>query len=165
MIYVCNGIRCCCCSFFFFRFKLASLLTKHEKTHKETNFKCDQCGKTFRYKQSLSYHLESHTGAMAKPFVCDFCDKTFRMKRHLQVFTCEFCIFFSILFSFENLLSGSSTNPYGWKTILLWILCVLFSCKKSIFYSYAESTWFVCDINLLLLTLMIYFDKIERQKI
>lgn len=75
----------CTVCLFLFRFKLSSLLGKHRKTHIESQFKCDQCGKQFRSINSLNYHLESHTGVIAKPFACDFCPSTFRMNRHLQV--------------------------------------------------------------------------------
>ncbi|XP_075237674.1 uncharacterized protein LOC142333933 [Lycorma delicatula] len=62
-------------------------------------FKCNYCGKTFRFKSKLTAHVNVHT--QEKRFVCNICNKTFHrvscLKRHINMhtdekrFTCNYC--------------------------------------------------------------------------
>lgn len=91
----------------FFRFKIEGHLKKHRLTHIEVpQFKCDQCDKAFRVKNSLKKHLETHTGVVAKPHICDYCGMGFRHNVNLKVFIKGFFP----LFLFTKLKLKSVTN-------------------------------------------------------
>ncbi|XP_043931828.1 oocyte zinc finger protein XlCOF6-like [Protopterus annectens] len=79
-----------------------SLSHKQSQTNKKT-FHCVECGKSFFYAQSLSYHKLLHIGE--KPFKCATCGKSFvsrstlkkHQKRHIRLpaeqesYTCTDC--------------------------------------------------------------------------
>ena len=45
--------------------------TKHNHLNTDTRFKCEDCGKGFKYKSELEKHRYVHTGL--KPFKCVIC--------------------------------------------------------------------------------------------
>ncbi|XP_076583789.1 uncharacterized protein LOC143319082 [Chaetodon auriga] len=55
------------------------------------SFKCDTCGKTFKYQSKFYGHLRSHTGE--KPFMCSTCGKRFShvsaLNVHVRIHTGE----------------------------------------------------------------------------
>ncbi|XP_012945157.1 zinc finger protein 585A [Aplysia californica] len=77
-----------------------------KKTREEGSFPCELCGKVFRFKNRLQYHVGLHTGE--KSYECEICHKTFcyssslsyhkRKHRETKVrekekvrMTCEYC--------------------------------------------------------------------------
>ncbi|XP_023242551.1 zinc finger protein 431-like isoform X2 [Centruroides sculpturatus] len=48
----------------------------------EKDYKCEKCGKTFRFLSTLRIHLTSHE--KYRPFSCNICKKTFKHKYQLN---------------------------------------------------------------------------------
>lgn len=65
--------------------KSFSDLKRHFKAVHENdgqNYKCEYCGKFFRGKDGLKFHVMVHRGE--KPFVCEFCGKAFILNTFLR---------------------------------------------------------------------------------
>lgn len=65
-------------------------LDRHESTHNNKEFKCEDCGKQFLYLEKLLKHLNLHKiKEKPKPVLCRICNKNFRktdtMVRHLNI--------------------------------------------------------------------------------
>lgn len=72
-----NRIRCPQCPEEFFT--LASYKWHLSRSHMQ--FSCTICGKTFRSRGGLGFHMEAHRG---RNFVCPVCDFRFKHKHHLK---------------------------------------------------------------------------------
>ena len=76
-------------------------LKSHMGVHSnEKPFSCETCGKTFKRKMSLRYHIKTHNGGV-KEFTCEECGKelstkdslTWHMNTHtgFKPYSCSFC--------------------------------------------------------------------------
>ncbi|XP_069837980.1 oocyte zinc finger protein XlCOF7.1-like [Dendropsophus ebraccatus] len=65
-------------------FKKKSILSDHEKTHRdERPFSCSECGKSFKSKSSVIQHQITHKAE--RPFQCPECGKNFKNKSSLSM--------------------------------------------------------------------------------
>src|SRR6218665_1984153 len=77
------------------RFRLQSKLHRHKYTHSEERlFGCNTCNKSFKTKDSLAWHSESHTTEeQRKGIICNICKRKFRkpslFKKHMLIHTGE----------------------------------------------------------------------------
>ncbi|XP_050400213.1 zinc finger protein 436 isoform X5 [Patella vulgata] len=79
--------------------KYESALRTHLKRHKNVEYACDQCDKTYKDHQTLQEHLNIHNGVY--PYQCSKCGESFasahlrsnhNMQRHVPPrFTCDVC--------------------------------------------------------------------------
>ncbi|XP_040294320.1 oocyte zinc finger protein XlCOF7.1-like [Bufo bufo] len=66
------------------QFKKKSILSMHEKIHKdERPFSCPECGKNFKRKSSVIEHQKTHKDE--RPFPCTECGKVFKKKSILSM--------------------------------------------------------------------------------
>lgn len=75
----------------------------HVQRHKKGNFVCEQCGKSFGYKQNLMTHVQIHVSMEERKHQCPTCKKRFLRKAHLNVhlrihagirpYKCDICNF------------------------------------------------------------------------
>ena len=71
-IQVHTDIRNFACSECEMKFSTEKKLKHHEDVHGSPKFSCDDCGKLFRQRHSLSRHRLTHTGE--KPYMCNTCN-------------------------------------------------------------------------------------------
>ena len=77
-------VRTFACRYCCKSFKQKDDLSLHQQTHTGVRlYKCDDCGKSFRNCSKWKRHQRVHSGV--RPFKCDDCDKSFRLKYHLKV--------------------------------------------------------------------------------
>ena len=83
------------------KFSTRNALVKHEQSHVDYHYSCEECGKLFQYPSQLEEHNRKHTGEL---IACTFpkCDRKFVAKRsmlhHLRTHTakkieCQVCDF------------------------------------------------------------------------
>nr|XP_034344318.1 zinc finger protein 682-like isoform X1 [Arvicanthis niloticus] len=100
-------------------------VTKHRIQHSQKSYKCNECGKAFKYCSSYRKHRIIHTGE--KPYKCKLCGKCFTqcasLKKHQRIHTgekpyrCEECgrsfNHYSILGQHQRIHTGE--KPYKCK--------------------------------------------------
>lgn len=66
-----------------------SAAERHMKGHKRTPYRCETCGKSFRYPSALIKHSRVHSGD--RPFKCQFCGKGFIQTAHRNKHESDHC--------------------------------------------------------------------------
>ena len=59
------------------------IAAKSPERHDKTVHRCNQCGKVFKTKYTLSIHLKMPDHTQSRPFVCNVCSKGFRLSSTL----------------------------------------------------------------------------------
>ncbi|XP_065068467.1 zinc finger protein 214-like [Rhopilema esculentum] len=67
--------------------------SNHNSSSKKARYQCDQCGKVFKTRYTLTIHLKMPIHTKSRPFVCSVCGKGFRLSstlcRHKIIHTKE----------------------------------------------------------------------------
>lgn len=86
---------------------------KRATHYNDKRYKCDDCGKGFKRRRLLDYHIKAaHTGE--RPYKCDICTATFvypeHFKKHMRIHTgekpylCEVLIIIYLILTYTNIL-------------------------------------------------------------
>lgn len=65
-------------------FENSLALETHERSHKSTRYKCEECGKGFSQLRNYKYHVSVHKGTKEFAAKCPECDKLFNDKGYLS---------------------------------------------------------------------------------